>query len=229
MEYTNILLVEDNKNISKVIRAYLEKEGFHVTQSFDGIDAIEKFEQNNFHLIILDLMLPKMSGSEVCSIIRSKSNIPIIMLTAKVELDDKISGLSIGADDYITKPFEMKELLYRVKALIRRSYSNTPKASIISIGENIKVYIDSFKVFKNNEEIELTTNEFKVLNTFLSNPNQVLSREQLISLSFGEEYDGYDRTIDTYIKNIRQKLEEDSKKPEIIKTIYGVGYIYDNK
>lgn len=228
MNHNRILLVEDNKNISKVIKAYLEKENFNVLTAFDGKAAIDLFSSREIDLIILDLMIPIISGEEVCSIIRKESNVPIIMLTAKVDLDNKIDGLSMGADDYMTKPFEIKELLYRVKALLRRSYPISEGENVITIGENIKVYPDKYLVTKDDNDLDLTPNEFKVLLTFLSNPDQILSREQLIELSFGMDYDGYDRTIDTYIKNIRQKIELNPKKPEYIKTVYGTGYIYSH-
>lgn len=226
MDKRNILIVEDEKNISEVIKAYLTKEGFNVLTAEDGKEALSVFYKEEIHLIILDLMLPEISGEEVCARIRTTSDVPIIMLTAKVDEDNKVEGLSIGADDYVTKPFSPRELVSRVKALLRRSYRNsTPLAEKLMFNDNdLEVYIDKMIVRKNGENVDLTSNEFKVLTSLLTNPGQVLSREQLIKMAFGYDYDGYDRTIDTYIKNIRQKIEDDSKKPIYIITIYGAGY-----
>lgn len=226
MDYKNILVVEDEKNISDVIKAYLIKDNFNVFLAYDGEEAMDKFNNSDIHLIILDLMIPKLSGEEVCKRIRVKSEVPIIMLTAKTEEENRIQGLSIGADDYVLKPFSPRELVSRVKALLRRSYRDfKPLAEILSFNNgDLEILIDEMKVIKKGIDIELTTIEFKVLLCLISNPNIVLSREQLISTAFGDEYEGYDRTIDTHIKNIRQKIEDDPKKPEYIQTVYGAGY-----
>lgn len=226
MNYTNILLVEDEKNISDVIKAYLIKEEFNVFLANDGEIALNSFNNNDIHLIILDLMIPKVSGEEVCKKIRSVSNVPIIMLTAKTHEDDRIEGLSIGADDYVLKPFSPRELIGRVKALLRRSYPNSrPSAEKLSFNNgDLEIEVDKMTVRKNNENISFTTNEFKILLALVSNPNHVLSRDQLIEFSLGHEYEGFDRTIDTHIKNIRQKIETNPKSPEYIHTVYGAGY-----
>ncbi|MCF6461327.1 response regulator transcription factor [Clostridium sp. Cult3] len=226
MDQIKILVVEDEKNISHVIKAYLEKEGFDVTIAINGNEALEMFSKEEFHLIILDLMLPKLSGEEVCTTIRGTSDIPIIMLTAKVEEDDKIEGLSIGADDYVTKPFSPRELVSRVKALLRRSYRElSPLAEKLSFNnEELVVNVDKMIVRKDGKNVYLTTNEFKILIALLTNPGQVFSREQLIEIAFGYDYDGFDRTVDTHIKNIRQKIENDPKNPAYIITVYGAGY-----
>lgn len=226
MDNTNILLVEDEKNISDVISAYLIKENFNVFLANDGQIALDLFENNDIHLIILDLMIPKISGEEVCKRIRSISDVPIIMLTAKIHEDERIEGLSIGADDYVLKPFSPRELVSRVKALLRRSYPNSrPSAEKLSFNNgDLEIETDKMIVRKNNENVTLTTNEFKILLALVSNSNNVLSREQLIEASFGIEYEGFDRTIDTHIKNIRQKIETNPKSPEYIHTIYGAGY-----
>lgn len=229
MENMNILVVEDERNISDVIKAYLEQDNFNVFLAYDGKKAIDLFKDKTIHLIILDLMIPKLSGIEVCKQIRGISNVPIIMLTAKTEEEDKIKGLSIGADDYVSKPFSPKELVSRVKALIRRSYrDNTPLAEDLSFNNgDLEININKMLVRKNKHEIDLTVNEFRILLALLSNPNQTLSREQLIESAFGHDYEGFDRTIDTHIKNIRQKIEDDSKSPQYIKTIYGAGYKFN--
>lgn len=226
MEYRNILVVEDEKNISDVVSAYLINEKFNVFLATDGEMAMDLFTANDIHLIILDLMIPKISGEEVCKKIRVESEVPIIMLTAKIDEEDRIEGLSIGADDYVLKPFSPKELISRVKALLRRSYRNSaPSAEKFSFNDgDLEIEVDKMIVRKNNENINFTTNEFKILLAFVSNLNQVLSRDQLIESAFGNEYEGFDRTIDTHIKNIRQKIETNPKTPEYIHTVYGSGY-----
>ncbi len=231
MEYNNILVVEDEKNIANVIKAYLEKEGFNIFIANDGEMALEIFKRKNIHLIILDLMIPKIPGEEVCKKIRATSNVPIIMLTAKIHEEDKIQGLSIGADDYVIKPFSPRELVSRVKALLRRAYPHSrPGAEKLSFNNgDLEIDIDKMIVKKNNKNVNLTTNEFKILLTLISNQNMVLSRDQLILSAFGHEYEGYDRTIDAYIKNIRQKIETNPKSPQYIHTVYGAGYKFQIK
>lgn len=226
MDKRRILVVEDEKNISEVIKAYLTKEGFDAFTAKNGKEALEMFYKEEIHLIILDLMLPKLSGEEVCATIRTTSDVPIIMLTAKVDEDNKVEGLSIGADDYVTKPFSPRELVSRVKALLRRSYrDSSPLAEKLAFNNNdLEVDIDKIIVRKNGENVYLTSNEFKVLTSLLTNPGQVFSREQLIEMAFGYDYDGFDRTIDTHIKNIRQKIEDNPKEPIYITTVYGAGY-----
>ncbi|MBV1818147.1 response regulator transcription factor [Anaerosalibacter bizertensis] len=226
MNNKKILVVEDEKRILDVVKAYLEKEGFEVKTAIDGKEALDLFNSETFHLIILDLMLPIISGEKVCNHIRTSSDIPIIMLTAKVDEDDKIEGLAIGADDYVTKPFSPRELVSRVKALLRRSYRNSnPLFEKLSFNnKDLEVNIDKMEVKKAGKVILLTTNEFKILSALLTNPGQVFSREQLIEKAFGIDYEGFDRTIDTHIKNIRQKIEDNPKEPKYILTVYGVGY-----
>ncbi|MBW4828951.1 MAG: response regulator transcription factor [Clostridiaceae bacterium] len=226
MNNKKILVVEDEKRILDVVKAYLEKEGFEVKTAIDGKEALDLFNSETFHLIILDLMLPIISGEKVCNHIRTYSDIPIIMLTAKVDEDDKIEGLAIGADDYITKPFSPRELVSRVKALLRRSYrdSNPLFEKVSFNNKDLEVDINKMEVKKDGKILSLTANEFKILSALLANPGQVFSREQLIEKAFGIDYEGFDRTIDTHIKNIRQKIEDNPKEPKYILTIYGVGY-----
>lgn len=225
----NILIVEDEKNILDVIKAYLQKEDFNVFEAMDGEEALKVFNKEEIHLIILDLMLPKISGQEVCRMIRDLSDVPIIMLTAKSEEDDKIQGLDIGADDYVTKPFSPRELMSRVKAILRRSYRDgniVLSTNKITTGDKrIVLNLDKMQVSKDGDLVDLTPNEFKVLSVFFHNPEIVLSREQLIEAAFGYGYEGYDRTIDSHIKNLRQKLEDNPKTPVYIVTVYGVGYV----
>lgn len=226
MEHINILVVEDEKNISNVIKAYLEKEDYRVYQVYDGEEAINTFKKEEIHLVILDLMIPKISGEEVCSYIRNISSVPIIMLTAKSYEQDKIHGLSIGADDYVVKPFSPRELVSRVQALLRRSYRDSGLLAEILIFDNNRIKIDTklLQVTVNDEVVDLTANEYRVLLALANNPNGILSRDQIINIAFSHEYEGYDRTIDTHIKNIRQKIEADPKNPKYIMTVYGMGY-----
>lgn len=226
-----ILVIDDEKNIVDVVKAYLEKEGFKVATAYDGEEALKIFNEEDIHLIVLDLMLPKLTGEEVCSKIRAASSVPIIMLTAKAEEDEKIEGISIGADDYLTKPFSVRELVVRVRALLRRSYRDiTPMADILNFNDgDLEVDIKKMTVKKKGLDVSLTTNEFKVLTIFIANPGQVFSREQLVEKAFGLDYEGFDRTVDTYIKNIRQKLEDNPKEPIYISTVYGMGYKFNSK
>ncbi len=221
-----ILVVDDEQNILDVVRAYLEKEGFVVFTAMDGESALDIYNKETIHLIVLDLMLPKITGEEVCSRIRSTSSVPIIMLTAKVDEDEKIEGISIGADDYITKPFSVRELVVRVRALLRRAYKDfAPMADILTFNNgDLEVDVKKMIVKKQGEVVSLTTNEFKILTIFLMNPEKLFSREELVDKAFGIDYEGFDRTVDTYIKNIRQKIEFNHKAPSYIVTVYGIGY-----
>jgi DNA-binding response OmpR family regulator len=224
-----ILVVDDEKNILDVVKAYLEKEGFKIITAMDGDAALNILSKETIHLVILDLMLPKLTGEEVCRKIRITSSIPIIMLTAKNEEDEKIEGISIGADDYLTKPFSARELVVRVRALIRRAYRDqTPLADILSFNSgDLEVDIKKMVVKKQGNAVSLTTNEFKVLTALLINPGQVFSREHLVEKAFGVDYEGFDRTMDTYIKNIRQKVEDNPREPKYIVTVYGTGYKFN--
>lgn len=221
-----ILVVDDEQKVLNVIQAYLVKEGFQVLTSRDGEEALNLFKNELIHLIILDLMLPKISGEEICNRVRATSSVPIIMLTAKTEEDNKIEGLAIGADDYMTKPFSNRELVSRVKALIRRTYrDNNPLAELLIINKgDLEINVEKMIIKKQGNPISLTSNEFKILIALLTNPGQVFSREQLVNKAFGIDYDGFDRTVDTHIKNIRYKIEDDPKNPRYIISIYGMGY-----
>ncbi|EKQ51773.1 MAG: response regulator (CheY-like receiver and winged helix DNA-binding domain containing protein) [Clostridium sp. Maddingley MBC34-26] len=221
-----ILVIDDEQNILDVVKAYLEKEDFEVITAMDGEMALNIFNEENIHLIVLDLMLPKITGEEVCKRIRATSSVPIIMLTAKADEDEKIEGISIGADDYLTKPFSVRELVVRVRALLRRAYRDfAPMADILTFNNgDLEVDIKKMIAKKQGEVVSLTTNEFKILTILLTNPEQVFSREKLVERAFGMDYEGFDRTVDTYIKNIRQKIENNHKEPLYIVTVYGMGY-----
>ncbi len=221
-----ILVVEDEEKIMLVVKSFLESKGFQVIPAEDGKKAIELFERENIALVLLDLMLPLLSGEEVCRILRRKSKVPIIMLTAKSDEADLLQGLGIGADDYITKPFSLKTLLARIEAVLRRA-SEDPGAflTICSYLEgDLIVNFESRSVQKKQEEVKLTPNEYKLLTTLIKYPNKVFTRDELIASAFGDEFEGYDRTIDSHIKNLRQKIETDPKNPVYVKTIHGVGY-----
>lgn len=221
MDNKNILIVDDEEKIVEVIKSYLENSGYSVTTAFNGNDAIKLFSLINPCLVILDLMLPDISGENICHIIRQKSRTPIIMLTAKVREDDMISGLNMGADDYIYKPFSPKELLTRVKAVLRRTEREIVPLSDEIIINNGQIVIDNIRheVRKDGVIVNLTNNEYIILLTMSKVPNKVFTREDLIDMAFQGEYSGFDRTIDAYIKNIRKKIF-----PDIIKTVYGIGY-----
>jgi len=221
-----ILIVDDEIKIVEVVKSYLKNSGFSVCEAYSGIEALEKFDKENPVLIILDLMLPDISGEEICQSIRKKSRVPIIMLTAKVGEEDILKGLHIGADDYITKPFSPRQLVARVEAVLRRaSDAMVPLSGYISFN-NGELIIDSLKreVRRQDEVINLTPNEYKLLLTMVKYPDKTFTREELICLAFGEDFEGYNRTIDTHIKNIRQKIETDPKNPKYILTVHGVGY-----
>lgn len=221
-----VLVVDDEEKITEVVRSYLEKSGFKVYCAYSGNEALELFEKVNPKLIVLDLMLPDMSGEDICRTIRRKSRVPIIMLTAKVEEESILNGLGIGADDYVTKPFSPRQLVARVIALLRRSEDEImPLSNTLSFNGG-ELIIDSIKheVKKDGQVVSLTPNEFKILVTLVKYPQKAFTRDELVFLVLGEDYEGYDRTIDTHIKNLRQKIEQDVKSPVYIQTVYGVGY-----
>jgi len=219
----NILVIEDEKKVSEVIKAYLEKEGYKVYCTTRGLEGIELFKKIDFKLVILDLMLPDIEGEEVCKVLRRVSNVYIFMLTAKVALSDRIEGFNMGADEYLPKPFSPRELTARVNALFRRVSDNSNTALIF---DNGKLQIDKEKrvVRRNEEEVNLTPNEFDILYALALNKGKVLTREMLIERVFGIDFEGSDRTIDVHIKNIRKKVEADSKTPKYIITVTKVGY-----
>lgn len=220
-----ILVVEDESEISSIILKYLQKNAYDCYLAENGIEALEKFSEQSFHLVILDIMMPGIDGFEVLKRLREVSEVPIIMLTARHEETDRLKGFQNGADDYVVKPFSPRELVERVKVLMRRIYNTGDEVILIS-GE-IKLYTSSMKLLKNDETIDLTSTEFKLLHALMRNVDQILTREQLIELAFGVGYDGFDRNIDTYIKRIRQKIETDPKSPMYLKTKYGQGYVFN--
>lgn len=221
-----ILVVDDEAKITEVVKSYLENSGYHAVCAHDGTTALILFDKLSPALVILDLMLPDMSGEDVCRAIRKKSRIPIIMLTAKVEDEDIISGLSIGADDYLTKPFSPKQLVARVEAVLRRVSSEAiPLASEFSFNAG-ELVIDEMRheVRKNGVTLNFTPNEYKILMTMAKYPSKAFTREELIEIALDDDFDGFDRVIDTHIKNIRQKLGSDGRTPRYILTVHGTGY-----
>ena len=225
---SNILIIEDEKSVSEVLKAYLEKEGYGVYSTENGLDGIELFRREKIDLVILDLMLPDIDGEEVCKILRRISDVYIFMLTAKSTLSDKIEGLNIGADEYLTKPLSPRELTARVNALFRRIEGGSN--NILSFDGN-KLIIDTDKrlVKLKGKEISLTPNEFDILYALASNRGKVFTREAIIERIFGIDFDGSDRTIDAHIKNLRKKIEEDTKSPVYIITVTKIGYKFGDE
>lgn len=219
----NILIIEDEEKISGVLKAYLEKEGYKVYCTTSGREGLKIFESTEFKLVILDLMLPDIQGEEICRIIRTKSDVYIYMLTAKSALEDKIEGLNIGADEYLVKPFSPRELTARVNALFRRIDKESSGVLSFNNGD-LKISKDDRTVKVKDKEIALTPNEFNILYILAANKGRAFSREQLIEKVFGIDFEGFDRTIDVHIKNIRKKIEEDSKNPKYILTVTRLGY-----
>ncbi len=218
----SILIVEDEKKISEIVRAYLEKEGYRVKLAETGQQAL-KLLKDAVDLVILDLMLPDIQGEELCSMIREGSEVPVIILTAKSGEEDRIKGLGIGADDYVVKPFSPRELVARVKAQLRRS--GRTKKKLLSYNKGaLMIDVSNHEVFRDGDLVILTPTEFKILLSLAEQPGWVFSREQLVTIAQGFDFEGYDRTIDAHVKNLRRKIERDSREPEYIKTVYGVGY-----
>ena len=217
-----ILIVEDETKIADIVKSYLVREGFEVIAVETGGAAISEIS-NGFDLVILDLKLPDIDGETVCKYIREVSNIPVIMLTAKSAEDDRIKGLSIGADDYVVKPFSARELVARVKAHLRRSKKDE-KIQLSFNGGSLIIDTLSKEVKNRGERVVLTSTEFKILLNFAERPGIVFSRSQLINIVQGYDFEGFDRVVDVHIKNIRRKIEGDHQKPPFIETVYGVGY-----
>lgn len=226
MQGKTILVVDDEAMIVDVVKAYLEKERYTVICAYNGREALSAFDQYAPDLVILDLMLPDLSGEAVCQVIRKKSRVPVIMLTAKVAEEDLIKGLNIGADDYVTKPFSPRQLLARVQAVLRRTSEEAfPLSSQFSFNEG-DLIIDNLRheIRKSGDVVTFTPNEYKILTTLVKYPTKIFTRDELILLALEDDYQGNDRVIDSHIKNIRQKIEDDTKNPQYILTVHGVGY-----
>lgn len=226
-----ILIIEDDKSVQQLIRMYLVNDGFEVIFSMDGKEGLDKALNDNPDLILLDLNLPKIDGIEICKKVRINSDVPIIMVTAKIEELDKLDGLENGADDYITKPFSPRELVARVKAVLRRV--NTSDNKEVTISENIQsgdIYLNtaSRRVTIKDNNVTVTPTEYRLLNFFIESSGRVVSRDQIIENVFGYDFSGYDRTVDTHISNLRKKLENSGLRKGVFSTVYGMGYRFDN-
>lgn len=228
-----VLVVDDEKLIVKGVRFSLEQDGMEVDCAYDGEEALEKAKQNTYDIILLDIMLPKLTGLEVCQQIREFSNVPVVMLTAKGEDMDKILGLEYGADDYITKPFNILEVKARIKAIMRRTepkriMGEPPAAKAVESG-GVRLDCEGRRAFIAGKEISLTAKEFEVLELLMLNPDKVYSRESLLQLVWGLDYPGDVRTVDVHIRRLREKIERNPSEPEYVHTKWGVGYYFQVK
>lgn len=223
-----VLVVDDEKLIVKGVRFSLEQDDMEVDCAYDGEEALDKIKNNRYDLILLDIMLPKLTGLEVCQQVREFSDVPIVMLTAKGDDMDKILGLEYGADDYITKPFNILEVKARIKAIMRRTAASEPKeenSKVIESGD-LKLDCESRRLFVQGREINLTAKEFDLLELLVMNPNKVYSRENLLNLVWGYEYPGDVRTVDVHVRRLREKIEPNPSEPKYVHTKWGVGYFY---
>ena len=221
----NILVVEDDRNISELLRMYLEKEGFEVRLAYDGGKAVEEFEKQQPDMVLLDIMLPVLDGWQVCERIRQKARTPIIMLTAKSDVTDRITGLEMGADDYLVKPFEMKELMARINAVLRRTEIPDDTKKRLAFDKLI-INLDSYELTVDGKQVDTPPKELELLYHLASTPNRVYTRNQLLDEVWGFDYFGDSRTVDVHIKRLREKLQDVSDKWEI-KTVWGVGYKFE--
>lgn len=218
-----ILVVDDEPRIVRVLKGYLESAGFQVIAAYDGTEALAAFRHEAPDLIVLDLMLPEVDGLDVARAIRRASDVPLIMLTARVDETDRLIGLELGADDYVTKPFSPREVVARVRAVLRRVGGAEPASRTLSVGD-IVLDLDKRQVKVSGRQVELTPTEFDLLATLMESPGRIFSRMQLLDKVQGYTYEGYERTIDAHVKNLRQKIEEDPRHPGYILTVYGLGY-----
>lgn len=221
-----VLIVDDEKLIVKGIRFSLEQDGMEVDCAYDGEEALAMIQSKEYDIILLDVMLPKKDGFEVCQQVREFSSVPIVMLTAKGEDMDKILGLEYGADDYITKPFNILEVKARIRAIMRRTTPKQKEAAKVIEDGDLKLYCDDRRAFVAGREMNLTAREFDVLELLVLNPNKVYSRESLLKLIWGNDYPGDVRTVDVHIRRLREKIEENPSNPRYVHTKWGVGYYY---
>ncbi|MEI6101455.1 MAG: response regulator transcription factor [Eubacteriales bacterium] len=220
-----VLVVDDEIKILEVLKAYLEKAGYAVQTACSGLEAVDAFRQYTPSLVLLDLMLPDLPGEEVCRAIRRESNVPIIMLTARVEEENILRGLSLGADDYVTKPFSPRQVIARVQAVLRRTegYAGTENEYSFGNGELV-IRPETREIIKSGRVVSMTPNEYKILLALAKYPSKIFTREELIAIAMGGEFEGFDRVIDTHIKNIRQKIEDNTRNPQYVVTVHGIGY-----
>jgi DNA-binding response OmpR family regulator len=218
-----VLVVEDEVELVRVLRDYLERGGYHVQTASNGPEAVSRFQHTAPDLVLLDLNLPGMDGLDVARAVRRQSNVPIIMVTARVDEADRLVGLELGADDYVVKPFSPKELVARVRAVLRRARQEPMTPAVLRAGE-ITVDLPKHVVEVSGSRVELTPTEFELLATMVREPGRAFSRLQLLEASQGQAFSGYERTIDAHIKNLRAKIEADPRQPRFIQTVFGVGY-----
>jgi two-component system alkaline phosphatase synthesis response regulator PhoP len=223
-----ILVVDDEPKIVKQARDYLERGGFRVIEAADGKTALVRARGERPDLIVLDLNLPEMDGLDVCRALRRDSDVPIIMLTARVEETDRLIGLEMGADDYVVKPFSPRELVARVRAVLRRVRGGVHQPGLIRAGD-LEIDLEGHRVARSGEDIRLTRTEFNLLATLAQHPGQTFTRAQLLDRLHGVAYDGFDRSVDAHIKNLRRKLESDPVEPRYVLTVYGVGYRFTDE
>ncbi|HLF68103.1 MAG TPA: response regulator transcription factor [Gaiellaceae bacterium] len=221
-----IVVIDDESSVQEVVRGYLEKDGYLVYVAGNGRDGLALAERTRPGLIVLDLMLPDVSGEEICREIRSRSDVPILMLTAKAAEDERVNGLVLGADDYLTKPFSPRELVARVRAVLRRTQGvETPLVEVLSFDDGaLEIDTVQYEVRRNEKAIDLTPNEYRLLVTLARYPGRVYSRFELINHVQGYDFEGYERTIDAHVKNLRKKIEPDPRHPRYVETVFGVGY-----
>lgn len=217
----NILIIDDEKMIRESVAAFLDKQNYHCFSAQNGAEGLLLFEKEKIDCVILDLMLPDRSGEEICQIIRKRSDVPVIMLTAKNLEQDLLNGFSLGADDYVVKPFSLKELSARVAAVLHRWQKKTAPRQRVG---DLELDEEARTLLKHGAAVELTQAEWRILSALMKNRQQVFTREELINAAFGMAYDGFDRAIDTHIKNLRKKIEDDPRNPAYILTVYGLGY-----
>ena len=228
MDNRKILIVDDDENICELLRLYLEKDGFSTITAFDGEAAVEKAKKENPDLVLLDIMLPKLDGWQVCREIRKESNVPIIMLTAKGETFDRILGLELGADDYVPKPFDTKEVIARIRAVLRRSTDSSAKDVKVVNYDKLSINLTNYELVVDGKQIDTPPKELELIFHLASNPNRVYTRDQLLDEVWGFDYYGDSRTVDVHVKRLREKLENVSDKWEL-KTVWGVGYKFEAK
>ncbi|MCM0757303.1 response regulator transcription factor [Sporomusa sphaeroides DSM 2875] len=223
MTQRSVLIVDDDVKLVELLELYFQNDGFIVYTANDGLAALKTARDKQPDILVLDLMLPGMDGWDICRTLRRDSEVPILMLTARDEESDRLVGLEIGADDYVTKPFSPKEVVARVKAILRRTKRTTVKTEPVRMGD-VVIDLEQYQVTKGGQPVELTPTEFKILDLLAANPGRVFSRLQIVEQTQGFSFEGYERTVDAHVKNLRRKIEDNPKEPVYILTVYGVGY-----
>ena len=222
-----ILVVDDDKKIVDLVSLYLKRDGYSVLAAYDGQEALDTARRKQPDLIVLDLLLPELDGTDVCRLLRAESSVPIIMLTARSTDDDKLLGLDIGADDYLTKPFNPRELVARIRAVLRRATPDEEPVEDVRFGD-LTVSFVRHEVFLQSRPVSLTPTEFRLLETLVKNPGRAFSRADLLDRAFGYDYDGVERTVDVHIMNLRRKIEPEPGRPRFVTTVPGVGYRFED-